>query len=449
MALPLILGLLGSTLGTGSAIGALGAGALGSGLGRFLETGDFEEGLKTGATSFLGGKVLGSVLGGMGGKAADAAKNIAGTPTYAEAANIDPTLFSSGVGKVGDAAKYFGESNLMGGLQAAATNPITLGQATIGQSMSTLPEPPKEDEIPFENREAMAPPRLRRRQPPPGFRPGYMGEFDYGVAPNYNVQYMSSGGLNNPEKADLDNDGQLSSYEKKRGEAIEKSMAEQGKFAGGLLGLLSNKKVQDLLGNMASTGKGMGVAALMDTPQARAEANFMRTGEYSPEVQGMRDGGQPEDLGMTESEDEIMMNAINALTGKSENPDEDIQTFVQTFGMQALKALQMQVATGKIGGMKQGLPGLIEGEGDGMSDSIDAELVENRGREGGQKQPLKVANNEYVIAADVVSDIGNGSTDAGADKLDKLMKEVRKARHGTDKQPPEKDMMAVMKRAIA
>ena len=399
MALPLILGLLGSTLGTGTAIGALGAGALGSGLGRFLETGDFEEGLKTGATSFLGGKVLGSVLGGMGSQVDKAGEVIKGT-TYADAANIDPKLFSSGVGKVGDAAKYFGQSNLMGGLQAAATNPITLGQATIGQSMSTLPEPPKEDEIPFENREAMAPPRLRRRQPPPGFRPGYMGEFDYGVAPNYNVRYMSSGGLNNPEKADLDNDGQLSSYERKRGEAIEKSIAEQGKNIGGL----------------AAMTQGMDMNA---------------------------------DLGMTESEDEIMMNAINALTGKSENPDEDIQTFVQTFGMQALKLLQMQIATGKIGDMKQGLPGLIEGEGDGMSDSIDAELVEKRGMEGGQKQPLKVANNEYVIAADVVSDIGNGSTDAGADKLDKLMKEVRKARHGTDKQPPEKDMMAVMKRAIA
>ena len=399
MALPLILGLLGSTLGTGTAIGALGAGALGSGLGRFLETGDFEEGLKTGATSFLGGKVLGSVLGGMGSQVDKAGEVIKGT-TYADAANINPKLFSSGVGKVGDAAKYFGESNLMGGLQAAATNPITLGQATIGQSMSKLPEPPREDEIPFENREAMAPPRLRRRQPPPGFRPGYMGEFDYGVAPNYNVRYMSSGGLNNPEKADLDNDGQLSSYERKRGEAIEKSIAEQGKNIGGL----------------AAMTQGMDMNA---------------------------------DLGMTESEDEIMMNAIKALTGKSENPDEDIQTFVQTFGMSALKVLQMAIATGKIGDMKQGLPGLIEGEGDGMSDSIDAELVEKRGREGGQKQPLKVANNEYVIAADVVSDIGNGSTDAGADKLDKLMKEVRKARHGTDKQPPEKDMMAVMKRAIA
>ncbi len=399
MALPLILGLLGSTLGTGSAIGALGAGALGSGLGRFLETGDFEEGLKTGATSFLGGKVLGSVLGGMGGQAKNVAEGVKeAVPSYGEAINLNPKFFSSGVGA--NPVDYLGQSNLMGGLQAAATNPITLGQATIAQSMSRLPEPPKEDEIPFENREAMAPPRLRRRQPPPGFRPGYMGEFDYGVAPNYNVRYMSSGGLNNPEKADLDNDGQLSSYERKRGEAIEKSMAEQGKNIGGL----------------AAMTQGMDMNA---------------------------------DLGMTESEDEIMMNAINALTGKSENPDEDIQTFVQTFGMQALKLLQMQIATGKIGDMKQGLPGLIEGEGDGMSDSIDAELVEKRGMEGGQKQPLKVANNEYVIAADVVSDIGNGSTDAGADKLDKLMKEVRKARHGTDKQPPEKDMMAVMKRAIA
>ena len=44
-------------------IGSVG-GALGSGIGRFLETGDLEEGLKTGATSLIGGKVLGSVFGG-------------------------------------------------------------------------------------------------------------------------------------------------------------------------------------------------------------------------------------------------------------------------------------------------------------------------------------------------------------------------------------------------
>ena len=66
----------------------------------------------------------------------------------------------------------------------------------------------------------------------------------------------------------------------------------------------------------------------------------------------------------------------------------------------------------------------------------------------GSGQPLKVADGEYVIAADAVADIGNGSTDAGAKKLDALMKQVRMARHGTTKQPPEKDMMSVMKRAI-
>ena len=109
----------------------------------------------------------------------------------------------------------------------------------------------------------------------------------------------------------------------------------------------------------------------------------------------------------------------------------------------------MQIATGKMGGKKEGLPGLIEGEGDGMSDSIDAELVEERGSEGGRKQPMKIADGEYIVAADAVADIGNGSTDAGAKKLDDLMKKVRMARHGTGKQPPEKDMMAVMKRAIA
>ncbi len=38
---------------------------------------------------------------------------------------------------------------------------------------------------------------------------------------------MAEGGLQNPEKADLDKDGEISSYEKARGEAIEKSMREQ------------------------------------------------------------------------------------------------------------------------------------------------------------------------------------------------------------------------------
>ena len=43
-----------------------------------------------------------------------------------------------------------------------------------------------------------------------------------------------NGGLLNPEKADLDNDGELSSYEEARGEAIEENMREQ-KQVGGMM----------------------------------------------------------------------------------------------------------------------------------------------------------------------------------------------------------------------
>ena len=48
-----------------------------------------------------------------------------------------------------------------------------------------------------------------------------------------------------------------------------------------------------------------------------------------------------------------------------------------------------------------------------------------------------------------MSDIGNGSSEAGAEKLDRLMKDVRLARHGTTEQPDEKNMMDVMKKAIS
>ena len=80
MALPLILGLLGSTLGAGTTLGAIGAGALGSGLGRFAETGDFEEGVKTGLASFVGGQALGTLgkaFGGTGIPAGETTRKIA------------------------------------------------------------------------------------------------------------------------------------------------------------------------------------------------------------------------------------------------------------------------------------------------------------------------------------------------------------------------------------
>lgn len=74
---------------------------------------------------------------------------------------------------------------------------------------------------------------------------------------------------------------------------------------------------------------------------------------------------------------------------------------------------------------------LVTGDGDGMSDDIRANINGN--------QEARLADGEFVIPADVVSHIGNGSTDAGADKLYSMMDRIRKARTGRTRQAPEID----------
>ena len=69
-----------------------------------------------------------------------------------------------------------------------------------------------------------------------------------------------------------------------------------------------------------------------------------------------------------------------------------------------------------------GNPRLLKGPGDGMSDDIPATIA--------NKQPARLADGEFVVPADVVSHLGNGSTDAGAKHLYKMMDKVRKARTG-------------------
>ena len=69
---------------------------------------------------------------------------------------------------------------------------------------------------------------------------------------------------------------------------------------------------------------------------------------------------------------------------------------------------------------------MLKGPGDGMSDDIPATLA--------NKQPARLANEEFVVPADVVSHLGNGSSEAGAKALYKMMDRVRQARTGNKKQ---------------
>lgn len=79
---------------------------------------------------------------------------------------------------------------------------------------------------------------------------------------------------------------------------------------------------------------------------------------------------------------------------------------------------------------------LKDPNGDGMDDTVPATIEGMR--------EARLSEGEFVVPADVVSDLGNGSTDAGAKQLYAMMDRVRMARHGTDKQGRQIDAPRLM-----
>lgn len=119
--------------------------------------------------------------------------------------------------------------------------------------------------------------------------------------------------------------------------------------------------------------------------------------------------------------------------------DAAIKRMEKQYGAANLKPREMpKSGIAKLGQMKAMASGglgsysdggrMLKGPGDGMSDSIPATI--------GRKQPARLADGEFVVPADVVSHLGNGSTDAGARKLYSMMDKVRTARTGKKKQAP-------------
>jgi len=77
---------------------------------------------------------------------------------------------------------------------------------------------------------------------------------------------------------------------------------------------------------------------------------------------------------------------------------------------------------GSLGGYSDGGQ-LLKGPGDGVSDSIPATI--------GKGQPARLADGEFVIPARIVSELGNGSTDAGAKQLYAMMDRIQADRRKT------------------
>jgi hypothetical protein len=96
----------------------------------------------------------------------------------------------------------------------------------------------------------------------------------------------------------------------------------------------------------------------------------------------------------------------------------------------AVQPTQMAAAGGmmkdNLGGYSHGgIAGLTRGPGDGVSDSIPAQIGDSG------KQPARLADGEFVIPARIVSELGNGSTEAGAKSLQAMVDRVQKRRSKT------------------
>lgn len=151
---------------------------------------------------------------------------------------------------------------------------------------------------------------------------------------------------------------------------------------------------------------------------------------------------------------EVVVEAMAALRGQHPDPKKAIQRFIDAFGEQDFEELRHMVlgseepdeddAGGPMdsdeddlpappqgvpgsaapGGMQVG--GLLRGPGAGQDDKIEAATPTGR--------KVLLSDGEYVIDAPTVAALGDGSTDAGARRLDKFREQIRRQSYGSSQQ---------------
>ena len=387
MVLPLIGSLLAPTLFAGAGgLSAATLAGLGAGVGSLAQGDDLGEALSTGLISGLTAGVAGKFLGA-GSGAGEAAATATGLPAGGPAVTAGmPDVSSAATQASSEAAKSlfnptFTKETLVagatGGLGAMANQPMEQG--------------------PIKERRKFEDPGLATPPPPPtgvgrgvtintpGVRSGM--ERDFGFAP------AQISDVTLPEKLKLSSGGIV-------------SLAEGGNL----------KEVPD---------DNPGLAKLPE--EVRNKMGYMEEGGIVSMAPKLAEAmGAKEDP----NDKEIITGAVRAIAGMSDQPEIDLARFISRYGEEALEDLVDRVKRGDFFENMVQNDGLMKGAGDGMDDLIPASL------EGG-KQDVVLSNDEFVVPADVVSGLGNGSSDAGAKALYDMMERVRMKRTGTTAQPPQ------------
>jgi len=163
------------------------------------------------------------------------------------------------------------------------------------------------------------------------------------------------------------------------------------------------------------------------TPEGKAMGGIVDSGvPVNFAKGGIADIPDPATQALAGNEKDLISGAIAAIKGEVEDPRPILGAFLAKYGEDALRNLVDKVQSGEVDETAARSSGMLKGPGDGMDDRIPAKV------EGGQD--VLLANNEYVVPADVVSALGNGSSDAGAEHMDKMLERVRTAAHGKSTQ---------------
>jgi hypothetical protein len=148
----------------------------------------------------------------------------------------------------------------------------------------------------------------------------------------------------------------------------------------------------------------------------------------------MASGGIPRygiggDLNIQDAPDDQHVGPIGRLLGMTRKREQDANPGLKYAYNPDDQQYVQQQATGGLSDAHYNLGGysdggrLLRGPGDGVSDSIPAVI--------GKKQPARLADGEFVVPARIVSELGNGSTEAGARKLYAMLDRVQAARKHT------------------
>jgi hypothetical protein len=192
------------------------------------------------------------------------------------------------------------------------------------------------------------------------------------------------------------------------------------------------------LGNIAKVAGGAGLAALLGNYLSKPGALSGISSGLNSILKGIGSGSggtssQPQTPIASPNDDEVPTYPVSPPFNWDEdmgtigpkipefNWDEDMRT-IDSYDQSPYTTDYFDFAKG--GNVNN--PRYLQGETDGMADKIPARI--------GQSQPAALSHGEFVVPADVVSHLGNGNSDAGAQKLYSMMDKIRMARTGTKKQ---------------